>query len=362
MLALLAAHPALPPTSRATLFASDPHPKTTPFENVQYLKDISGMAYVEDGTFVAVHDMKADEEASWPRVSLIRIPKELKTGLQWAPLFNAQINWPKDRKLMEGDAVIQDYATEAGPNDLESAALIPGTSPPLFLLCESGNSGKNDAYDASGEKTGIADRIYLAGVHYDKDTAEEAGGSVQIKEYTTFSTFADISNVEATAVAATKAGHLFLYAERNTATIRWFKMTLNPLVIHKEGGGSASFTLPKSMELLAKRPVVGLDVDEKTGVIYAVASHDPEGEIDEDKFSEDNGPYSSATYTIGTVHPDGTVAILPGPDSITHQDGFKVETVARAQSIPKSFKTEKPATYIGTDDENYGGTLRKLTL
>ena len=65
---------------------------------------------------------------------------------------------------------------------------------------------------------------------------------------------------------------------------------------------------------------------------------------------------------------DGTVTIYATPHTITHQNGFKVETVARAQSIPlgppnvPDFQTESPATYIGTDCENFGGTLRKIAM
>ena len=68
------------------------------------------------------------------------------------------------------------------------------------------------------------------------------------------------------------------------------------------------------------------------------------------------------TSTIGNVDLDtGTVTIYPLPKAATHQDGLKVDTVSRVQVISPfqghTFNTTVPATFIGTDDENYGWTL-----
>jgi len=47
---------------------------------------------------------------------------------------------------------------------------------------------------------------------------------------------------------------------------------------------------------------------------------------------------------------------------MTFQDGFKVEAVARADEVPDKFVTKAPMTFIATDDENYGGTLRPVIM
>ena len=143
LLAMIALPAAALPPSRETLFSVDPSGKSSSLTPVQpTLKDVSGMAYIGQGTFVVVHDMKADENPSWPRVSLVQIPYQLATGLQVADLSNDQINWPTDRKLYV-DQICNPGKTctgpsFTGPNDLESAAGIPGTT--YVLLCESTNS------------------------------------------------------------------------------------------------------------------------------------------------------------------------------------------------------------------------------
>ena len=65
------------------------------------------------------------------------------------------------------------------------------------------------------------------------------------------------------------------------------------------------------------------------------------------------------TSTIGNVDLDtGAVTIYPLPKAATHQDGLKVDTISRVPVISPfqghTFNTTVPATFIGTDDENYG--------
>jgi len=206
------------------------------FQPVQLLKDISGLAYMGDGTFIGVHDAKLREPL--PRVSMFRLP----TSLGGIKYMSMKPNWPEDRSS----------------NDLESAARIPGTR--QVLLCESGD-------DASE-----LDRIYLA---------EVGRRSIHIKEHIRWSSFAKAYNVEASAVALTDSGHLFLWAERNSTTIHWRDLQLSPLAIGARGvsSGSGTFELSRDQRHLCDRPVVGLDVD-SDGAIYAACSHDIEGEGD----------------------------------------------------------------------------------
>ena len=52
----------------------------------------------------------------------------------------------------------------------------------------------------------------------------------------------------------------------------------------------------------------------------------------------------------------GTVALDPEPSLLGTVDGLKVESVALRELDGQT------QLFIGTDDENYGGTLRRLPL
>jgi len=370
MLVLPAA--ALP--SREALFASVAPGGTTgyadrPVQNPR-LKDVSGMSYVGGGSFITVHDMKGYENTSisWPRVSVVQLAFNLAIGIQVAEIAYHEKDWPTDRKCTSKKH--PDKAPYKGPNDLESVAGIPG-KPHLVLLCESTNS-RNDKCNSTNslDKDFPADRIYLAevilGEDINDDGAPDGVTAVSISDHTSFSSFTYSHNVEGTAVArygSSEDKYLFLWAERNETTIRWADLELEPnLVIHKEKG-SKSFEL-STFASWSNRPVVGLDVDSETGDIYLVTSYDAGSEASSATVNADNGPYRSATSIIGNVNTtDGNVVIYNEPHAgkVSHHEGFKVETVARAQNIStKPFMTKYPATFIGTDDENYGGTIRKI--
>ena len=79
------------------------------------------------------------------------------------------------------------------------------------------------------------------------------------------------------------------------------------------------------------------------GNLFAVTAYDP---------GTDNGPYRSAVLKIGTVDAGG-VSIDTEPTVVATQDGFKTESVTIQ-------KDGTAGIYIGTDDENYGGTLRPV--
>lgn len=368
MLVLPAA--ALP--SREALFASVAPGGKTEFKSVQNprLKDVSGMSYVGSGSFITVHDMKGYEDTSisWPRVSLVQLAFDLAIGIQVAGIAYHEKDWPTDRKCTSKKH--PDKAPYKGPNDLESVAGIPG-KPHLVLLCESTNS-RNDKCNSTNslDKDFPADRIYLAevilGEDINDDGAPDGVTAVSISDHTSFSSFTYSHNVEGTAVArygSSEDKYLFLWAERNETTIRWADLELEPnLVIHKEKG-SKSFEL-STFASWSNRPVVGLDVDSETGDIYLVTSYDAGSEASSATVNADNGPYRSATSIIGNVDTtNGNVVIYNEPHAgkVSHHEGFKVETVARAQNIStKPFMTKYPATFIGTDDENYGGTIRKI--
>jgi hypothetical protein len=140
------------------------------FRPVQRLLDLSGLAWVGGDTFLAVHDAKNPDELHRVRVSLLMLPQSLE-GLLWKPL----------RLRFPGGA----------SSDLESAARIPGTD--HVLLAE------------SGDDAGAFQRIFLA---------EVVGTRVAVTDVIEWSWFTDVFNVEATAVAETETGYLFIWAER----------------------------------------------------------------------------------------------------------------------------------------------------
>jgi hypothetical protein len=279
---------------------------------VQRLHDLSGLASLGGDTFVAVHDAKNPDENSLVRVSILVLPRSLD-GLLWKPL---RLNFPGGQS-----------------SDLESAARIPGTD--NVLLVESGD-------DASRFQ-----RIFLAEVHRNR---------VRVIGAVEWGSFAKVFNVEGTAVAKTKTGYLFIWAERNSGKqstkINWTRLKLAPFAIGPDIS-SVEFELPYDLENsqgnpLYSRPVVGIDLD-STGRIYTVATFDPEGTVPD----PDNGPFRSAVFKIGQVIGE-TIELDREPSLQATVDGLKVESVAVREHDGEI------ELFIGSDDENYDGTLRRL--
>ena len=280
--------------------------KAKGFRPVQKLLDLSGLDWMGGNTFLAVHDAKVDGEASRVRVSLLRLPTSLD-GLQWKPL--------------------RPHFPGGSSNDLESVSRVPGTQ--KVLLVESGDDGSG------------FDRIYLA---------RASRRRVRIVDVVEWSSFTQVENVEGTAVARTEGGYLFIWAERedgsDTTLVRWTDLSLAPFAIGASGiADSASFSLPEDLAELYNRPLVGIDVD-KSGKIFIATAHDP---------GSDGGPYRSAVLAIGDVM-GGGVVLDAEPTVVGILDGLKVESVA--------LRTRRGTRelFVGTDDENYGGTLRPLPL
>jgi hypothetical protein len=171
---------------------------------------------------------------------------------------------------------------------------------------------------------------------------------VRIRQFVEWHSFyPKFNNIEATAVAEITNGFLFIWAEREdgeTSTdIRWTDLELDPFSIGSSGViDSETFTLPPKYADLYNRSLIGMDVDDQ-GQIYGVAAFDS---------GSDNGPYRSAVFKIGEVS-GGAVLLDAMPTLIATLDGFKTESV----SVRHKGQIE---VFAGTDDENYGGTLRLL--
>lgn len=278
------------------------------------LLDISGLAWIQDNTFLAVSDAKNPDEKEFMRVSLLGLPHSL-SGIN----FN----------------VLEPKFPGGLSSDLESAAGIPGTN--KVLLVESANNNGN------------YQRIFLADVGED---------SVAIKDVVAWTDFTSVFNVEGSAVAATHSGLIFIWAERNTqqqfTEVKWTDLQLEPFAIGQSDHVNAvTFTLPADLidrngDPLYNRPIVGLDVDSE-GNLYSIASFDPEGLVPD----PDIGPFRSIVFKIGQVVADDVV-LDAEPTTISVLDSLKVESVAIREN------GNGVEIFVGTDDENYGGILRQL--
>lgn len=282
----------------------------------QTLPDLSGIAWIGNNSFLAVHDAKFPEEASAPRASLLTLPSE-HGGTVVTPL---NVTWPNG---------------ENPGSDLECVARIPGPvqSPETsrFLL---GESGDNDR----GSK-----RIFLA---------ELNNNTLLVND--TVAWPIEIHNVEGCEVAAIGDELVFIFAERAqgspTTDINWGSLLLDPL----------SFGPVKSIEFRAPveeagvdpgfRPVSAIEVDQD-GNLFISSAFDPD--IDE-------GPFWSQVWLAGHIASDQAlgpqISLLDPPEQVASIDGFKVEGLTTRPAANDS-GTE---VIIGTDDEFHGGVLRVL--
>ena len=279
------------------------------WQRAETLPDLSGLAWLGDDRFLAVHDAKYPDEADWPRVSLIRLTGGAE-GLEWQPISVPWGDTPSD--------------------DLESAARIPGGGDrPRVLLVES--------TEKQAERP-FARRIYVA---------EVDGESIAIVDRTTWPV--PTVNVEGAAVADVGGKLLFVYAERAhgqaSTEIRFAELKLDPLAFGAFRS-AGSFASPGPTGPTA-RPVSALEVDE-AGTLYAASAEDPD---------DDNGPFRSAVYRIGRVVADGggKVGLDAEPVLLGIFDGLKVESLAARERDDGTVEL-----WAGVDDENYGGTMRPL--
>lgn len=279
------------------------------------LADLSGMAWVGGDYFVAVHDAKAGDERSLPRVATLQLPQGPKGVL-----------YRDSRIVVKGQV----------PNDLESVAGIPGSDE--FLLVESG--------DGLGDTTPA--RIYKAKLR------PSGVRVIKVRPWPV-----PINNVEGSAVAKVGDDYFFIYAERadnlSSTDLCWVKFDPQTLDFLGEVQ-SVAFAQPDPARF--NRVIVGLDVDSR-GLIYSVSAFDPENADPPVSDDPDNGPYAAGVYVIGSLQGESgpaEIELLPTPTLLGMVDGFKVESVAVKEDVEAgSFEI-----FIGTDDENYGGVLRPL--
>lgn len=280
----------------------------TPAEGPDRSLDFSGLAWLRGDTFLVVHDAKIPDESARPRAGLMHLPRI--PGSVGLSLLD--VSWP---------------AGEGMSHDLESIARIPGTE--TFLLVESGDDGAE------------RQRIHVA---------EVSGDEIQITKALSWPV--PVTNVEGSAVARVGSELVFLYAERahgsNVTYIAWAPLTLNPLAF-----GSSDSVMFRSPDPIGPgaRPVSALEVDSQ-GRLYVASALDLE---------RDEGPFRSVIWEAGRVDADEMgiprVVLFPTPRRLATLDGLKVEGIA---------VRERPSgeveLFVGTDDENYGGVIRRLPV
>lgn len=271
------------------------------------LPDLSGLAWIEGGAFLAVHDAKVPEEEGLPRVSILTLPTS-EAALRWTPL---EVRWP----------------SASGPShDLESIARVPGTS--TYLLVESGDG-------ASAHR-----RLFVARLE---------GDALTIREVADWPL--PVVDVEGTAVVRLEDRLYFVFAERahgEPATrIAWAPLTLDPLRFGSVRGVTFRNPMPDSDDT---RPVSALEIDGE-GRLWVASAYDT---------GRDGGPFRSAVWEIGRfgASPDGEgqVYLTGRPRLVATLDGLKVEGLAARAS------ERGPELFVGTDDEDFGGAFRQLPL
>ena len=216
-----------------------------------HLPDISGLAWIEQDTFLAVHDAKNPEENNRPRVSILSLPRTPE-GIRWKSL---EIDWPPPLKES---------------SDLESIARIPGTS--LYLLVESGESIYN------GQRFG---RIFLVELKDEKPI---------IRSFTQLPT--TTKNIEGSAVFRSGDRLTFVCAERGDHQIStklfWADLKLEPFEL---GKFQQTYFKPGNFTGKNKRPVSAIEID-KQGHVYIASAYDSD---------DDNGPFTSVIWRAGRV-------------------------------------------------------------
>jgi hypothetical protein len=275
------------------------------------MPDVSGLAWVERDTFLAVHDAKNPEENHLPRVSLLRLPRSAE-GVRWRPL---DVAWA---------------TPSAKSSDLESIARVPGTA--LFLLFESGESVHN------GRRFS---RIFLV---------ELSGERLTIRSATEFPY--PLGNVEGSAVSRLGDRLVFMWAERGDGqpgtNLSWADLQLTPF---KLGAPRRVYFKPVGLNGRHWRPVSAIEIDGQ-GRVYVASAYDPE---------DDDGPFASIIWQVGRIGFNRaglvTLELFSAPRRLARLDGLKVEGLAIREGGRGA-----PELFAGADDENYGGALRQISI
>jgi hypothetical protein len=273
------------------------------------LPDLSGLAWIDGDRFLAVHDAKNPAEKERPRVSFVWLPKSLD-GISWQPI---KIEWQSPLGIS---------------NDLESIARIPSTQ--QFLLIESGDES------FAGQQ---CKRIFLVELQHQ---------NVKVLSVTNLPA---VKNIEGATVARLGNRLFFIFAERadhRPATyIQWAELQLAPFALSTLQQVRFS---PVGFTGRNWRPVSAIESD-KQGRLFVSSAFDTD---------DDNGPFRSVIWRIGQIKlrsdRRSTIILKAVPERLAILDGLKVESLAIREMAGKL------ELFAGTDDENYGATIRPIPV
>jgi hypothetical protein len=280
------------------------------------LKDgLSGIAKLGDRSFVGVVDRKGED--SKPRVLRVEITSDMS---------------------QRAEALAIDWASAGLPKDLEAVCALPKRAGE-FLLLESG-------------QVGPARLFHLVGVPTVGATGARVKGFAEVR----LPAGARTQNLEGLACAPSGGGQvLVLFGERGGSLespdgrLRWagFDLATSKLAWTPAGHAGVTLRRPKGWEPSPRaRAIADLHLDE-SGVLWAVAALDPEG---------DAGPFRSVVYRAGSVDARRERPVkLVTPEIGWRLDGFKIEGLAAPPKAPPG-----AAFSIATEDEDYGGAWRTL--
>ncbi len=283
----------------------------------------SGMAQIDDESYLVVHDTKAHDDA--PRLGVIQTKKGM--SVQYREVTIDNWNHPDGRS-----------------SDLESVCAVPNRINE-FLIAESG--------DWNG-KYGRIFHLKLSALSHEVNA--HVLGSVQLPILRKNRKGQKGDNYEGMACAERKDGTvLIILGERGgsrpypNGVLRWFRYVpdQHKLILSKAGVKGKPVTAPGPwIDITRKRDIADLYLD-RDGPLWAVGSEDGGG----------NGPFRSVIYKAGIVHADAEdpIDIIDETKPVWRLDGVKVE----ALSGPATMTPNSPLSF-GTEDENYGGIWRPL--
>lgn len=279
---------------------------------------ISGLAKLEDGVYLAVHDTKvakdkdADPASEAPRATILDL-----TDPEKLIATTADIDWSQ---LKGGRS-----------NDLEAVCSIEGV-PGEFVAVESGHVGPDFGriIHLKAEKAEGKWKFSILGFTTLPNELPDNSACKDIEGAQTFIRGGDTYLLLGKRGKDDKKGRLI-----------WGKLNWNKPLFKVEGDEKFYTNLQK-LNLPGEKRYCS-DILIKNGDIYVSSTNDP----------GDDGPFTSAVYHLGNIVPTGaSVLHLNNHEQmeITRYDGHKVEALAAPLKADGLW-------LAGTDDENAGGSV-----
>lgn len=295
----------------------------TTFAGPHYVPGISGMALVEDNTYLVVNDKK-DGPNDEPRLSIVRVKK---AGVSYESV------------ILEGLGIKINVQNK--PNDLEAVCKIPGTTDE-YLIAESGYFSGDYGRILHIKVEQKKDKWVAKYINSFKPFPVPPSGETPKEDH-----------IEGMACVEAPNGDLIFILAKRGKNAKLAELVLGKL---SPAVSSYNFTRIGSSNLT---PVAGYgrgagdiylkSISKNRWHVWSVATED----------GSDVGPFRSLIYYAGDF-----VVNTPGnyQFTLTHPytnlwkvDGMKVEALAEPAEVISS-----SVLSIGTDEDVYGGVWRPL--